>query len=118
MLLLDVLYRELVDTFEKIEKTSKRLEITDYLSNLFKKIPSDIIDKVVYLIKGGLHPDYLGIELGIAEKLTIKSISAATSIPEEDILKKWQEIGDLGTVTEILISNQTKEEESKKILIL
>ncbi|WP_420709468.1 ATP-dependent DNA ligase [Candidatus Methanoliparum sp. LAM-1] len=114
MLLLDVLYRELVDTFEKIEKTSKRLEITDYLSNLFKKIPSDIIDKVVYLIKGGLHPDYLGIELGIAEKLTIKSISAATSIPEEDILKKWQEIGDLGTVTEILISNQTKEEESKK----
>jgi len=102
----DMLYKELVDTYEKIENTSKRLEITDYLSDLFKKTPPDVIDKVVYLTKGRLHPDFWGIELGIAEKLTIKSISAVTSVQEDDVLKKWHEVGDLGTVTEILMRDK------------
>jgi len=106
VLFLDMLYKELVDTYEKIENTSKRLEITDYLSDLFKKTPPDVIDKVVYLTQGRLHPDFWGIELGIAEKLAIKSISSATSVQQKDILKKWHEIGDLGTVTEILMRNQ------------
>jgi len=110
-----MLYNELVKIYQKIENTSKRLEITDYLSDLFKKTSPDVIDKVVYLTKGRLHPDFLGIELGIAEKLTIKAISAATITPKDDIFKKWREVGDLGAVTEILME-ENKDKISEHVL--
>ncbi|RLF19281.1 MAG: hypothetical protein DRM97_08545, partial [Thermoprotei archaeon] len=55
-------YSVLVDVYEKIEKTTKRTEMTAYLVMLFKKVPPDIIDKVVYLTQGKICPDYVGLE--------------------------------------------------------
>ena len=45
-------YLSVADVYEKIENTTKRLEMTDYLVELFKKTPKDLIDKVVYLTQG------------------------------------------------------------------
>jgi len=78
-------YSLIVETYEKIESTTKRLEITDYLVNLFKQTPKEIIDKVVYLTQGKLYPDFVGIELGIAEKLAIKALSIASGKKEDEI---------------------------------
>ena len=60
-------YRDIVDTYIKIEGTSKRLEMTDHLIELISKTPSNLLDKVLYLTQGKLYPDFLGIELGIAD---------------------------------------------------
>ncbi|MEW5760310.1 MAG: hypothetical protein AB1779_06055, partial [Candidatus Thermoplasmatota archaeon] len=38
-----------MESYEKIEKTTKRLEIIEILVELFKNTPNDVIDKVVYL---------------------------------------------------------------------
>lgn len=99
-------YSALSKTYQKIESTTKRLEMTDYLVELFKETNPEIIDKVVYLTQGKLYPDFIGIELGIAEKLALKAIYEATGIKEEEIEKSWIEEGDLGIVTEQMIAKK------------
>ena len=68
-------YSVIAEAYEKIEATSKRLEMTGLLVDLLKKTPRDIIGKVAYLTQGKLYPDFLGIEIGVAEKLALKALS-------------------------------------------
>ncbi len=91
-------YSEIVDIYERIEATTKRLEMTDFLVELFKKTPKDIIDKVIYLTQGKLYPDFVGIELGIAEKLAVRAISMASGVAQGEVEKHLREKGDLGLV--------------------
>ncbi|MEM3090058.1 MAG: ATP-dependent DNA ligase [Candidatus Nitrosotenuis sp.] len=84
------------DTFEKMESTTKRLELTQSLVDLFKATPREIISKVVYLIQGKLRPDYEGVELGVAEKLAMRAISKSAGIPVKKIHEVFVEDGDLG----------------------
>ena len=67
-------YAIIADAYEKIEATAKRLEMTDLLVELLLKTPTDIISQVVYLTQGNLYPDFLGVEMGVAEKLAIKAL--------------------------------------------
>ena len=62
--------------FEKMENTSKRIELTNILVELLKKTPKKIIPNVVYLLQGIIRPNFEGVELGVAEKLAIRSISS------------------------------------------
>ncbi|RMF29713.1 MAG: ATP-dependent DNA ligase [Candidatus Nitrosothermus koennekii] len=84
------------DIFEKMEKTSKRLELTDYLVELFRKTPADIIDKVVYLIQGKIKPDYEGVELGVADKMIIKAIALSSGLEQSKIEQFYRDAGDIG----------------------
>ncbi len=86
----------IAETFEKMEATTKRLELTQHLVDLFKQTPPEIISKVVYLIQGKIRPDYEGIELGVAEKLAIRAISKSTGISVRKISETYAEDGDLG----------------------
>ncbi len=95
-----MLYGNVVESYEKIEATTKRLEMTSLLVELFHQTPPDEIDKVVYLTQGRIAPDYAGVELGLAEKLVIRVLTVATGMPEEDVAKRWKTAGDLGTVAE------------------
>ena len=99
-------YLEIVDIYERIEATTKRLEMTDFLVELFKKTPKEIIDKVIYLTQGKLYPDFIGIELGIAEKLAVRAISMVSGASQEDVEKHLREKGDLGLVAEQLTKSK------------
>ena len=57
------------EIFEKMEKTTKRIELTSILVELLEKTPKKLIPNVVYLIQGIIRPNFEGVELGIAEKL-------------------------------------------------
>jgi DNA ligase-1 len=92
-----------LEAYTKIEETTKRLEITSLLVKLLKETPPAIIDKVVYLTQGKLYPDYLGIEIGIAEKLAIKAISIVTGLTESKLAADYKKEGDLGTAVERLL---------------
>ena len=83
-------YAIIADSYEKIEATTKRLEMTDLLVELLKKTPKDIIAKVVYLTQGKLYPDFMGIEMGVAEKLAIKALSRASGQSESLIQAELQ----------------------------
>ena len=85
-------YSLLADAYEKIEATTKRLEMTDHLVDILKKTPPEIIDKVVYLTQGKLYPEFSGIEIGVAEKLAIRAVARATGRSEKEIQEKLLEI--------------------------
>ena len=99
-------FLELAETFAIMEKTTSRLELTDHLVLILKKTPTDMLDKIVYLIQGKLGPDYQSSELGIAEKLIIKSLSLVSGNSLNEINKKYFEIGDLGEVAYNILTNK------------
>ena len=98
----------LAETFEKMEKTTKRLELTDLLVELFKKTPNEIVAKVVYLIQGKLRPDFEGIEIGVAEKLVIRAVHRSTAIETKRIEEAYRIDGDLGQAVSKLIEQKTQ----------
>ena len=99
-------YSELVEVYEKIEATTKRLEMTDYLVELFKKTPSALIDKVVYLTQGRLYPEFVGIELGLAEKLALRALANAAGIPLKSVEGEAKKVGDVGLAAENILKKK------------
>jgi DNA ligase-1 len=98
----------LAEVFEKIEATSKRLEMTSLLVDLIKETSSDEVGKVAYLIQGKLYPDYMGIELGLAEKLLIKAVSDVTGRSESQVDADYKKTGDLGLTVEKLLQKKSQ----------
>jgi len=102
-------YSLLVDAYEKIEATTKRLEMTDHLVDLIKQTPTDVIDKVTYLTQGKLYPDFEGIEIGIAEKLAIRVLSMVSGHSEQDVTKEYKKSGDLGSASFNLLKKRVQQ---------
>lgn len=103
-----MLYSEIAETFEKIEGTTKRLEMTDLLVHLFKKATPEDMERVIYLTQGKVRPDFEGVELGIAEKMAIKAIALAAGVSERDVESLYRRAGDLGTAAEELLKKKSQ----------
>ena len=101
-------YSSIADAYEKIEATTKRLEMTDYLVEILKETPTSLIDKVVYLTQGKLYPDFVGIEIGIAEKLAVRAVARSAGHREKDIEEDIQKTGDLGETTQKFMKKKTQ----------
>jgi len=99
-------YAVIADSYEKIEATTKRLEMTEYLVDLLKKTPKEAIACVVYLTQGKLYPDFVGIEMGVAEKLAIKALTRASGQSENVILSELQKSGDIGETSQKILSKR------------
>jgi DNA ligase-1 len=93
-------FSALADYFEKLEATSSRLSLIEILSQLFKKTPSEEIEKITYLIQGRLAPFFVPLEIGMAEKTVAKSIANAFGSTKEEVLKSYQDLGDMGFAAE------------------
>src|SRR5213078_1513 len=99
-------FAKVVEVYDKIEATTKRLEMTDLLVRLLRLTPLEDLDKVVYLTQGRIHPDYMGIELGLAEKMVLRVLMHATGLDESKVNRMWKDQGDLGLVAEDAISGR------------
>lgn len=95
-----MLFSELARFLQEVEKTSKRLEMIEVLVKMLKKCSQREVDKVIYLTQGKLYPDYLGVEMGIAEKLAIRAIAEAFGENEKNVSYLVKERGDLGLAAE------------------
>lgn len=98
----------LADSFNKMESTRKRLELTQYLVELFEKTPQEVISKIVYLLQGKIRPDFEGVELGVAEKLAIRAISKSSGIPIKKIEEEYRKGGDLGHAAAVILEQKTQ----------
>lgn len=98
----------LADAFNKMESTRKRLELTQYLVELFEKTPQEVIARIVYLLQGKLRPDFEGIELGVAEKLAMRAISKSSGIPIKKIEDEYRKGGDLGHAASVILEQKTQ----------
>ncbi len=101
-------YSEIVETYSKIEATTKRLEITSLLVELLQATPKTIIDRIVYLTQGKLNPDFLGIELGVAEKLLFRVLSRVSGETQDAVETSYKMLGDLGLVAEQILSRKSQ----------
>ena len=96
-----MLYAILVDTYEKLEATAKRLEMTDILADLFSKSSPEELEQVIYLTQGKIHPDWTGEpEIGMAEKMVIETIVKATGLKRKTVEDLVSETGDIGHAAE------------------
>jgi DNA ligase-1 len=99
-------YVIIADAYEKIEATTKRLEMTDLLVDLLKNTPKEIIGKVVYLTQGKIHPDFVSREIGVAEKLAIKALARASGKKETEIEEDLKKTGDIGETAQNFIATK------------
>ena len=98
----------IAEMFEKMEKTSKRIELTNILVELLKKTPKKIIPNVVYLLQGIIRPNFEGVELGVAEKLAIRAISKSSGLPIKKIEDDYRNCGNLGLTASNILKLKTQ----------
>ena len=109
-------YAVIANAYEKIETTTKRLEMTDMLVDLLKNTPKNVIAKVVYLTQGKIYPDFVDLEIGVAEKLAIKALSRASGRKQSEIEEELRKSGDIGiTAQKILAKKQQSTFFQKKL---
>ena len=94
--------------FEMMEKTTKRIELTNILVELLKKTPKKIIPNIVYLLQGIIRPNFEGVELGIAEKLAIRAISKSAGLSIKKIEDDYRVCGDLGLTASNILKIKTQ----------
>lgn len=89
-------FSKLAEYYEKLEATSKRLELVDILSKLFKESNADEIGKIVYLIQGRVAPFFEATELGMAESMAAQAVGKAYGKTKDEVLKLYRQKGNMG----------------------
>ncbi len=98
-------FEEFAGFLSELEGTTKRLEITDILARLIKASSVTEIDKVLFLSLGTLAPNYEGVLLNLAEKMSIRVLAQAYGVSEEKIKADYKKAGDIGVLAENLAKN-------------
>ncbi len=111
-------YRELARVYEKIEATTKRLEMRSILVDLLRPLKGRELTCALYLSQGSLRPEYEGIELGVADSLARKAIAEATHTSIEAVGERTRTTGDLGTTAGELLGGTRRLEESTPLDLL
>ena len=93
-------FAEFCDYLLKLEKTTKRLEMFDTLSDMFSNIDNEEIAKAVYFIQEELLPPFYNVQLGIADKVAEKAIAEAYSVDVKGLSQEYSKKGDLGELAE------------------
>ena len=101
-------FSELVEYLAQLESTSKRLEMTRILADLFKHADAEDISAIVYLTQERLAPNYEAIEFNMGEALIAQSVAQATATPLADVKKLYKERGDYGIIVEELSKAKSK----------
>ena len=110
-------FAELVADYERLEATSKRLEMRAILVDLFRKVPAAQLPPLVYLMQGELRPEFEGVELGIADSLAARAVALATHTQEKTVAESVRRTGDLGTTAEELLPKRTARLEAEPLRV-
>ncbi|HVL48004.1 MAG TPA: ATP-dependent DNA ligase [Candidatus Thermoplasmatota archaeon] len=101
-------YARLCSYYDRLSATRARLELTGILVELVKEADAEDLPRIVYLTQGKLYPDFVGVELGLAEKLVIRALVFATGHTEEAVVAAYHAAGDLGDAAEKLLGGEVK----------
>ncbi|PIN75716.1 DNA ligase [Candidatus Woesearchaeota archaeon CG10_big_fil_rev_8_21_14_0_10_37_12] len=99
-------YSSLVEVYEQLESTTKRLEKTHILSEFLKKA-SDL-EHVLLLVQGKVFANWDERELGMAGRLIVKAISRSSGASSDKVEVIWKKTGDIGEAAEQLIGKKTQ----------
>jgi DNA ligase-1 len=60
----------------------------------------------VYLTQGKIYPDFVALEIGVAERLAIKALAKASGLRESEIEEDLKKTGDIGETAQNFIANK------------
>jgi ATP-dependent DNA ligase I len=103
---MEVQFSELAEAYQRIEALSGRLEMTDELSGLLQDKTPEATEIIIRLTKGEVRPGYLGLDLGLAEKLAMKALYLVTMVPLDEIEELSNQSGDIGLLAEIVMKRK------------
>jgi len=109
-------YSVIAEAYEKIEGTTGRQDMTHLLVTLLTDTPKSIIDKIVYLTQGKVCPDFVGLEIGMAEKLVTKALAKSFGVSERDVKEDLTKTGDLGETAQKLAARKKQMTFSQRLL--
>ncbi|MCD6215464.1 MAG: ATP-dependent DNA ligase [Candidatus Aenigmarchaeota archaeon] len=107
-------YEQLVDVYERLEQTTKKLEKRDILANFYSKVPKDELNTVVLLSMGVISKK--GEDLGIAFKMMKKIIAKVAGVSASEVEKTLKKTGDIGLTGEILLKKKRQKMLGRKKL--
>ena len=110
-----MLFSAVAEVFEKISATTKRLEIVQYLADMFASCDDDL-EQLAYLVQGKLVPDYEGLEFGISDKHLSKAFSRISGKHESEITALFHKHGDLGNLAEEIVKAKAQSALDKSAL--
>lgn len=91
-------FREFAKYLNRLDDTTKRLEMTSILSELVRDLDISEIDLALYLASGYLFAPYKNVKFNIADKMMIRMLVETYGIDEKKVLDLYKELGDLGSV--------------------
>jgi len=92
---------------DKLDQTSKRLEMTDILANLISELNQNEVKIGIYLSLGTLKAPFEDLKFNFADKQMVKALALYSDKNPEEINKMYSKEGDLGSVG-FLISKEIK----------
>jgi len=101
-----MIYNELVKVYLNLERTTKKLEKTDILTEFLKNVNKNEIKDIIHLLQGKVFPEYDERKIGMSSRLILKVISISTGINQEKVEMLWKDMGDLGKTAEELIKKR------------
>ena len=99
-------FLELAKTFEKIEATTKRGEISANLAGAFKRANAEEARIIAYLIQGRLGPPYAAPDLGLNERRLAEALAQVVGQKTDKVWSLYKDAGDFGLVAEKLLPGE------------
>lgn len=109
-------FSKLAEYYEKLEATSKRLELVDILSKLFGEAKVEEIGEICYLIQGRVAPFFEPVEIGMAESMVAQAVGKAYGKSKEEVLKLYRQKGNMGIAASELAHGKRHTADSGKQL--
>ncbi len=104
-----MLYSKLVEVYADLENTSARLGKIDAVAKILREADAENLPRVVLLLQGKVYPNWSDAEIGIADKMVVKIVSTATGFKEAEVMKHFNETGDLGLTVEKLLAGKRQQ---------
>jgi DNA ligase 1 len=97
-------YEIVAEAYQDLERASGRLALIERLAVLLAATPADLLPTVCYLCQGLIVPEFVGVDLGLAEKLAMRALATASGTSAEQVTAHVRQAGDLGVAAEELLA--------------
>ncbi len=108
---ISMLYNDLVEVYQDLDSTTKRLEKTDILAKFLAEVGDEepeLLPIVTLLALGRIFPTWSEEELGIGSKLLMKAISQVVGVSPDDVENRMRDTGDIGMAAEELYQKKSQ----------
>lgn len=104
-------YEKLVDLYEEMDSTTKRLEKTAILADFLRMVGEEDpknLSTVTLLSMGRIFPTWSEEELGIGSKLLMKAISLVVGVSPGEVEDQIRDSGDIGSASQELFQRKVQ----------